>query len=890
MNTPNDRHGNEYSGHDAINRVVLPSTVRDLLVFMLLLIVVLPAVHSDETVILTVHDGARQTYKGFGFSPATARWENISTAQKQDIVDLGINTLRTGYIRLWIGNSDNPDIQWSKDFFVGSAQADVSGYLSTGLLPDIYAYSIEQPKVVLAVEHKQHGEHWARIHNRPGNLSQYVENIARLIEWMEDEQGIEVYATNLENEPSTTSWTASDFVNGVTQLRQELDSRGLEHVNIISPDLANGSTTFMPELKADSNAWNSTHAISHHSYNMAAKEAVFDLVKGTQVEYWQTESSEDPPVDYDDYYTPTQIARYLNDLNHGVNIWFHFIGWGTKTNSPHRLIYADVPKTIPPGDPLFNGPVTTNWSWHYISQLHQDLQEGAVCRYVTSSLNQSGDSPDMTYSYGQKPALNAASAVNPDGSWMLAVVNDTNIPSSHYNVVAGHSQWYPATTYQVTFDVQELAGVEEMPFTLKRIGPDHPSGTQESTLMQNGTLTVTVKPWEFVTLLSQEGVAVSASSFQAPNTPQNVLDGDLNTRWSAYGDGEWIQIDLGYEQTVSGVSVAFVAGDERVYDFDIQSSLNGVNWATLLADGESSGLSESLETFEVINTSARYVRITGHGSSHNLWNNYSEVVVHTAAPEPGGISATASSHQEPNTPENTLDDDLGTRWSTYGSGEWIQFDLGQPKHVGAISIAFMNGISRSYGFDVSTSQDLNSWTTVLANGTSSGNSNELENFDLTDSFARYIRITGHGSNANLWNNYTEVRIHTETATHWELESGSFSGATVESTHAGYSGTGYINYGSSTGSYAEVNGHVDTAGAYTLEIHYALTSGSRSLQLSANGSPISVMSFPATGSWTTWENYTLPIVLNAGATTLRLMTTNGDGPNVDRLSLSNLTGR
>ncbi|MBO9636524.1 MAG: discoidin domain-containing protein, partial [Chitinophagaceae bacterium] len=59
------------------------------------------------------------------------------------------------------------------------------------------------------------------------------------------------------------------------------------------------------------------------------------------------------------------------------------------------------------------------------------------------------------------------------------------------------------------------------------------------------------------------------------NVAANVLDNDLNTRWSASGDGQWIQFCLGNPVTVSGVKIAFYNGNVRASRFDIQVSNDG---------------------------------------------------------------------------------------------------------------------------------------------------------------------------------------------------------------------------------------------------------------------------------------------------------------------------
>jgi hypothetical protein len=114
------------------------------------------------------------------------------------------------------------------------------------------------------------------------------------------------------------------------------------------------------------------------------------------------------------------------------------------------------------------------------------------------------------------------------------------------------------------------------------------------------------------------------------NVAGNVLDNDLNTRWSANGDGQWIQFCLNSATTVNGVQIAFYNGNVRSSTFDILISQNGTNWTTAAAGRVSSGSSLNLETFSITATTAKYVRIVGHGNSVNLWNSYTEVRIQTS--------------------------------------------------------------------------------------------------------------------------------------------------------------------------------------------------------------------------------------------------------------------
>ena len=65
-------------------------------------------------------------------------------------------------------------------------------------------------------------------------------------------------------------------------------------------------------------------------------------------------------------------------------------------------------------------------------------------------------------------------------------------------------------------------------------------------------------------------VAVVASGYQDPNVPQNTLDNNLATRWSAEGDGQWIRYDLGAVMAVGPVDIAWYHGTEWASPFEIQ--------------------------------------------------------------------------------------------------------------------------------------------------------------------------------------------------------------------------------------------------------------------------------------------------------------------------------
>jgi hypothetical protein len=134
---------------------------------------------------------------------------------------------------------------------------------------------------------------------------------------------------------------------------------------------------------------------------------------------------------------------------------------------------------------------------------------------------------------------------------------------------------------------------------------------------------------------------------------------------------------------------------------------------------------------------------------------------HAAAQEitPAASAVTASTN-DGNTPANTVDNNLGTRWSGNGDGQWVQLDLGTARSVGSVGVAVYQGNARQNRFDIQVSSCCGTWTTVWS-GQSSGTTTAEQNYDFTDVTARWVRYLGHGNvgSANTsMNSVTEISI------------------------------------------------------------------------------------------------------------------------------------
>ena len=135
------------------------------------------------------------------------------------------------------------------------------------------------------------------------------------------------------------------------------------------------------------------------------------------------------------------------------------------------------------------------------------------------------------------------------------------------------------------------------------------------------------KPFDVSGMKKLTITSISATTHDG-NVPQNTIDGNLNTRWSAEGFGQYIIFDLGAVKDISAMGIAYYQGSKRASYYDILVSEDGEEWTKLVSDAESSGKSDDLENFELI-AKARYVKYYGYGNSQGKWNSLSEVAIYS---------------------------------------------------------------------------------------------------------------------------------------------------------------------------------------------------------------------------------------------------------------------
>lgn len=127
-----------------------------------------------------------------------------------------------------------------------------------------------------------------------------------------------------------------------------------------------------------------------------------------------------------------------------------------------------------------------------------------------------------------------------------------------------------------------------------------------------------------------EPVSVTASDIpQEQNAPENVLDGNYDTRYSVNVLGAKLTFELQKEETVNYIGVVCTNGTSRSELYVVAASEDGESWEKLL-EVKSSGTTKDMEVYELPETKAKYMRIyccgnSNDGSADGAWHSLAEV-------------------------------------------------------------------------------------------------------------------------------------------------------------------------------------------------------------------------------------------------------------------------
>jgi hypothetical protein len=384
-----------------------------------------PSESTAPRIELLVQDQPKQVFLGFGASQPRDQSrlfvvygnERVRALATKVYGELGMN-----WLRLWVASGNDQDVASMKTLFY-------KGYIDNGYLDILRAAGVK--KLLLAP---------ARGESPPAeSMQSYAGKIAQFIYDIRQERGVKIDVTGIANEPA--GFSAGQLNEATRALRAELNARGLGEVGIVSPECASPdgcAVKAIAAMKTDSATWPGLQGIATHSYNMGANASIEDLILGTGKEYWITEAGRALPrlVDEDPgdmAEAAGTAARFLNDMNHSVTHWFWFIGIGHYDRHPAKDSGQVLGR---PNDQT--GGIKLNTKFYYLKQIRATFELGANF-YPTNSVQEKR----MNWGYGQKPAITAAVARNPDGSWGIGVVNTTGIPDSSI------AKFHPGAAYRV---------------------------------------------------------------------------------------------------------------------------------------------------------------------------------------------------------------------------------------------------------------------------------------------------------------------------------------------------------------------------------------------------------------------------------------------------------
>ncbi|MET0235025.1 MAG: family 16 glycoside hydrolase [Kibdelosporangium sp.] len=154
------------------------------------------------------------------------------------------------------------------------------------------------------------------------------------------------------------------------------------------------------------------------------------------------------------------------------------------------------------------------------------------------------------------------------------------------------------------------------------------------------------------------------------------------------------------------------------------------------------------------------------------------------------------------------------------------------------------------------------------------------------------------TNVSLWNTEAWYTLNSlagvaPSATQsFEAESAALSGgANVNTDHAGYSGSGFVDGYGTVGATTRFAMNVGSAGTYNAALRYSNgpnpSAGNKTVSVYVNGAKVRQITVASTGNWDTWATHTEALALRAGANTIAYKVDSGDigHINLDQLTVS-----
>ena len=251
----------------------------------------------------------------------------------------------------------------------------------------------------------------------------------------------------------------------------------------------------------------------------------------------------------------------------------------------------------------------------------------------------------------QKAIATGSGGVNDYSTWSFTftdkyhlITNGTNELTSKLSCISNPTnltKWYSVNVIAVGTNNQTLQPIETSNDTARSLLYPIPSvndnqyrvAARTFTISQSGIATASTTTTTTITaaenacnknLMISDIISFGDDGEGDDSIETNILDNNLESRWSVETVGSWIQADLGVNNVICSVDIAWYKGDARSHNFVISVSADG-NRYTNVYEGTSSGKSLSSERYTFKEIIARYVKITLNGNNEKGNENWGAI-------------------------------------------------------------------------------------------------------------------------------------------------------------------------------------------------------------------------------------------------------------------------
>ncbi|RTE53906.1 carbohydrate-binding protein [Arenibacter aquaticus] len=367
-------------------------------------------------------------------------------------------------------------------------------------------------------------------------------------------------------------------------------------------------------------------------------------------------------------------------------------------------------------------------------------------------------------------------------------------------------------------------------------------------------------------------------------SPENTLDNDPATAWTAQGKGEYLLYDLGEVYELCDLGINFENGQTRFDYFDIEVSRDNQTFLAVKQDLSSTKTTASFDTYS-ISRKARYVKIIGRGNETDDWNSISDVKFYFKRELPfadidpySRIEAEdyflANSAEE--VPTTDVDGDLDLH---VNDGGWIAFNSLDLSEAGSIILRIASTVDNGMIEIRKGAYNGELVTTVAVPNTGSENSwetlkTEFPSLEGEDNY--YLTFKGAESNAFKinWLQFLKQPIIIENSTTIEAEDYFLqSGVEVQPTLDldGGEQIGTIDHG----DYISFDLDVQSSGVYNVSLRISPLVAASSIILRKDDGSYEEVAVPDANDDEPWQTITTYLKLASGVQSLRFEFEGGD---------------